>query len=53
MRSCSTGSSTIKSLSLVPQQGYLHLVTEFGQLYVKPNEIAVVQVSGGGYGLTG
>ena len=28
----------------VPQQGALHLVTEMGQLYVKPNEIAVVQV---------
>lgn len=28
----------------VPQQGDLHLITEMGQLYVKPNEIAVVQV---------
>ena len=30
---------------LVPQEGSLHFVTEFGQLYVAPGEIAVVQVS--------
>lgn len=29
---------------LVPQQGDLHILTEFGQLYVKPNEIVVIQV---------
>ena len=29
---------------LVPQQGPLHLITEMGQLYVKPNEIVIIQV---------
>ena len=29
----------------VPQQGSLHLYTEFGQLLVQPNEIVIVQVS--------
>lgn len=28
---------------IVPQEGALHLLTEFGQLFVEPNEIAVVQ----------
>ena len=36
---------SISLFFLVPQQGALHLYTEFGQLHVKPNEIAVVQVS--------
>ncbi len=31
-------------VTVVPQQGALHLQTEFGHLYVEPNEIAVVQV---------
>ena len=29
---------------LVPQQGPLHIITEMGQLYVKPNEIVIIQV---------
>ena len=32
-----------RPIPLVPQQGPLHILTEFGQLYVKPNEIAVIQ----------
>jgi len=32
------------SVCVVPQQGALHLQTEFGHLYVEPNEIAVIQV---------
>ena len=30
--------------TLVPQQGPLHIITEMGQLYVKPNEIVIIQV---------
>jgi homogentisate 1,2-dioxygenase len=29
---------------IVPQKGPLHILTEFGQLYVEPNEIVVIQV---------
>ena len=28
----------------VPQMGDLHILTEFGQLYVQPKEIVVIQV---------
>ncbi len=31
-------------LLVVPQEGDLHIVTEFGQLYARPNEIVVLQV---------
>lgn len=30
---------------IVPQLGALHIVSEFGQLYVKPNEIVIIPVS--------
>ena len=28
---------------IVPQKGNLHITTEFGKLFVKPNEICVIQ----------
>ena len=28
---------------IVPQKGNLHIATEFGKLFVKPNEICVIQ----------
>lgn len=44
---------TFAPFRVVPQLGALHIVSEFGQLYVKPNEIVVIPVSGPTSGVKG